>query len=187
MKTKAILLALISIAFIACKKTDETKSTIESTEIKEERVVKEFFSIEVTANASKKDDFAVYYTTDNTDNYTPEKAVWRSISGDNKDEILYFDFSQEIIPTNIRFDFGINKEQDSVEIKNIRVSFYENYFDIKGSEFFNYFATNPEFKTEIDPTNGSLKILKNGSEYKTPFYYPNPGFLAKLKENTIGK
>ena len=172
MKTKAILLVLVSIAFMACKKTEETKPTIESTKTKEERVVKDFFSIEVTANASKKDDFAVYYTTDNTDNYTSEKALWRSISGDNKDEILYYDFSQEIIPTNIitkapsaelRPD---QKDSDSLPDYSVLDQILYQYIEKRANP-----ASIIAMGYSIELVNRTLKMV-NTNEYKRNQFCP---------------
>jgi len=89
-----------------------------------------------------------------------------------------------VLPTEIRFDFVMNKAQESVTVYNIQLSYYGNEVSIKGSDFFKYFIENKAFRTEIDAANGALKILKNGPEYQTPFFYPRQELIDAIKKIT---
>lgn len=179
MKTKFLIIAsALLLALTSCK--NDKKTDLET----DKPAAKENFSVEIDAVAAKKDDFCLYYTEDNTITFSGEKAVWRGVKGGNVDEKVVLNLSEEIIPTDIRLDFGINKEQDSVHIKNVKISYYGKDINIKGSELFNWFINNPEFKSEVDVANGITKFLKSGTEYKTPYLYPKQELIDALKKLT---
>lgn len=182
MKTKFLVVILV-FSLLSCKKEKENKIEQQEAAVIEE-VVNPNFNLEITAIASKKDDFAVYFTEDNTINFSGEDAVWAGIEP-TKESIIHFEIPDERIPSHIRLDFGLNKEQDSVVVKNIKVNYLKSSFEFKGSEMFQYFNQNEEFKTEVNTSNGTLTIYKDGSEYKTPFFYPNDNLVNKIKELLI--
>ena len=111
-------------------------------------------------------------------------ALWHGVKGENTREKIIFDLSEEKIPTDIRLDFGMNKVQDSVEVYKVKIAYYGNELSINGSDFFKYFIESKDFKTAIDDKNSSLKIYKNGSEYKTPFFYPRQELIDAIKKLT---
>ncbi len=185
MKTKLLIIASFLLVLGASCKNDETKKEGEQ----KESIMppaKQNFSVELDVAASKKDDFTLYYTEDNTIGFKGEMAVWHGVAGDNKREKVVFDLSEEKIPTDIRLDFGMNKEQESVTLYGVKILFYGNEMYIKGADFFKYFIESKDFKTEFEG-DGSLKILKNGPEYKTPFYYPRQELIDALKKLTTTK
>lgn len=186
MKTKIFLIASILLVFAtSCKDKDAKEGTTEQAQ--PAKAVKENFSVELDVTASKKDDFSLYYTEDNTLNFKGELALWHGVTGNNTRETVLFDLSEELVPTDIRLDFGMNKEQDLVTVYNVKISYYGNDMSFKGSDFFKYFIESKDFKTEIDVPNGALKIMKNGAEYKTPFFYPRQELIDALKKLTTTK
>lgn len=183
MKTKTFIIALSFLTFFtACKNEKKEKATT-ITEDKQP-TVKQNFNVELDIKASKKDDFSLYYTEDNTIAFTGDMALWHGVVGGNTREKIVFDLSEEKIPTDIRLDFGMNKEQDSVEVYNVKITYYGNELSLNGSDFFKYFIESKDFKTAIDIQNGSLKIYKNGPEYKTPFFYPKQELIDAIKKLT---
>jgi hypothetical protein len=179
MKNKflVILLALTTI-FVSCggKKEENSENA---------KPVNKFFSVEVLALASKTDDFAMYFSEDGTSNFKDVNAVWHGIKG-GSEETVPFILSEEKIPTHIRLDFGL-KNQDSVVVKNIKVNYFGNTVDIKGSDFFNYFIKDEQFVTKVNPANGTFTILPKEGVYKTPYFYPTQLTIDKLKEITTKK
>jgi len=83
---------------------------------------------------------------------------------------------EDRIPTQIRLDFGLNKEQEFIEIQNIKISYGANSFEFKGADFFTFFTLDPNFKTEVDQSKGILKILKKTKNIRLLFYYPISNF-----------
>ncbi len=179
---KNIFLTVLALAiFVSCKNDAKNES---SEDVVAEEQINPNFNVEVFAYAAQKDDFALYYTEDNTTQFRPEVAEWSGIEAGKPGERVYFEIKEERLPTHIRLDFGLNKAQDSVVIEKIKLNYLKNSFEIKGSEFFNYFIVQEDFKTKIDSSKGTLSIYKDGAEYKSPFYYPQESLVLKIKELT---
>lgn len=185
MKIKFLaILSVIALTAVSCK--DESKKGDEvstATEVP----VKQNFSVEIDAMVSAKDDFAVYFTEDGTNNFTGNQAVWSGIPATGNVEKVYFEMSEDIIPTLIRLDFGMNKEQAEVIIKTIKINYYGKNFSFQGADFFKYFIKTDEFKTEVNPADGSLKIVKGEGEFKTPYFYPTQLLIDEIAKITSVK
>jgi hypothetical protein len=177
MKTNFVILAtIISLTFISCK-NDKKEDVTKADE-------KQNFSIDLDVVAPLDDNFSVYYTEDNTINFNGDNAVWRGVKGQSDIQQVTLDLKEEIIPTNIRIDFGINKDQGDIVLEKFKLSFYGKSFEAKGSEFFKYFIPNDSVKTEIDSVKGTVKFLKNPKKFFTPFYYPQQAVLDEIKKIT---
>jgi len=183
MKTKIIVLsAILFIAFTSCKnESDSSKnSTVSSaTEIKAN------FTVEVSAITDKDDNMTVYYTEDGTTNFDDSKALWGEIKAGKPDQKLVFQFPNEIIPKTLRLDFGIKRKenQGNVTLKNIRLTCYNNNFNIKGSDFLTYFVKNDSIDTQIDANAGTITFKQNLKNNAPAFFYPGAALdneIAKL-------
>ncbi|MXN92573.1 hypothetical protein GR160_15195 [Flavobacterium sp. Sd200] len=141
------------------------------------------FRVEMDVNASKKDDFTVYYNETNNLDFSGDYAQWKGIEG-GKDETVTIDMPKGVIPTDIRLDFGVNKEQQYVTVKNIKFSYNTSAFTIKGSDFFKFFNEDKNFKTETDTVQGTLKIMAQDGIYKTPYFYPSQQLHDAIKDLT---
>lgn len=184
MKKLFLLLTSTTLMF-SCKNDNNEKQGSSELEKKE---VKNYFYADVEVQASKKDDFAMYYTEDGTVNFTGDKAEWAGTKGDNNKETISFKLREDKFPTNLRFDFGINKEQDTVKVYEIKLGYQDRDFIIHGAEFFKYFINNEkDFSASIDQKNGALKIVKKDATYNTPYFYPTEELNKKIKEITTGK
>ncbi len=174
---KIVIVLLISITFLqtSCKKGGET------TEVK--TPTKQNFSVEILAQSSKKDDFAVYYTEDGTINFDSNKVLWHGVKPGVNEKIV-FDFPEEKLPTAIRLDFGMNKEQDSVVISKVKIAYLDENFEFNGSDFFNFFIQDKQFKVNTNTKNGTLTLYKNGATYSTPYFYPRGELAEKIKAMT---
>jgi len=172
------LLLLTVLSLESCKKGEE--SIPETTEPQKE--FKKNFNVQIQASSSKKDDFAVYFTEDNSINFKGEDAVWSGISGGNLEETINFELSEDRIPTHIRLDFGLKTDQDSVVVKNIAVNYYENGFSFSGADFFKYFIEDKQFITKVNPAKGTITFYKKDGTYKTPYFYPTQVTIDKIKK-----
>jgi hypothetical protein len=181
MKAK-FFINLLVVLLIASSCKEDKKEEVQAEEIP----VKQNFSVEVDLVASKTDDFTLYYTENNTNEFIGSQTSWKGVNGGNVEEKVTFDLPEQVVPTNIRLDFGI-KNQDSVVIKNVKVSFYSGIYEFKGSDFFNYFIKDDQFLTKVDPAKGTMTILPKDKLYKTPYYYPTQLTIDKVKEITTKK
>jgi hypothetical protein len=182
-KNFLFLLSIFFLGFLFSCKNSEEKNP-ESTTAEQEIPVKENFNVQITASSAKKDDFAVYFTENNSIDFKSEDAVWNGMKGSNGDENLYFELTEDRIPTNIRLDLGLNKDQDSVTIKTVKVNYLTKSFQFNGSDFFTYFNKDEQFTSKINEANKSITFYKNGAEYKTPYFYPTQLNNDKIKEIT---
>jgi hypothetical protein len=182
MKVKFLIAVLVlSITLVSCKKDE--KPSASDTEVPKE-TLKENFSVDLDVIALQKDDFALYYTEDNTINFTGEKAVWRGVKGQPESQTVTLELSEEIVPTDIRLDFGLNKEQGDIIVEKFKMNYYGKSFEAKGSDFLKYFVANDSVKTEIDPVKGTIKFIKNPKNFYTPFYYPQQSLLDEVAKIT---
>ncbi len=184
MKSKLfVLVAILGISISSCKNEEKQTQEVEVADAN----AKQNFNVEIDATTTVKDDFAVYFTEDGTNNFTGDQTAWRGISGSGSNEKLVFELSEENIPTLIRLDFGMNKEQGDIVIKNIKMDYYGNDFSFQGSDFFTYFIKTDEFQTEVNPSDGTMTILKGKEGFKTPYFYPTQALIDAIAKITTAK
>lgn len=178
MKFKSIIAAaVVLVVFSACKKeSTDTKVVPESTEVFEPN-----FIIELEAKVSNKDDFAAYYTEDKSSNYDGTKAVWTGIDAGEKFQKIKLHLPQDVVPSNIRLDFGIDKDQQYISVKEITMSYQGMSFKIIGDKFFEYFLDTKEFPAVVDPVNGTVEIKYEVGKFKTPYFYPTEKLLKEIQ------
>lgn len=180
MRSKNLLLpVLLLFALMSCK--DEKKASEETATAP---AAKQNFSVEIDAITNVKDDFAVYYTEDGTNDFAGTMASWKGILGSGKSEKVTFDLPADIIPTHIRLDFGLNTEQGDIVVENVKMDFYGKSFSFQGSQFFTYFIATDQFKTEVDQAKGTLTILRGEGDFKTPYFYPTQNLIDAVAKIT---
>lgn len=182
MKTRLIIIsAILSLTILSCKNDDQKE------EKKEEVVkqnVKENFSFEMNVVSLNKDDFSMFYTEDGTINFKGEQAVWFGVNPKSESQKVVFDLKEEILPSNIRVDFGLVQDKGDVTIENFKMSYYGKTFEAKGSDFLRYFIPNETVKTDVDQTKGTIRIQKLPNKPFTPFFYPQQALLDEIKKIT---
>ncbi|WP_396149418.1 hypothetical protein [Flavobacterium sp.] len=179
---KKRFLVSISLFLVIVSSCKDEKKTEEKAE-----PVKENFSVELDVVVKKNDDFTVYYTETGTNEFDGTKAVWGGVSGGNIDEKVLIELPEEIVPTNIRVDFGIKPEREDVVLKKITLIFHGKRFEIKGSDFLNYFIVNDKVPTETDGALGTIKFLKTPENKEGTYFYPRQELLDKIAELTGAK
>lgn len=180
MKKSISFIALItSIVFFSCKEEEKVIQN-DVPEISQN----EFFTVELDVVNTLEDNFAVYYTEDNTINFDSDRTIWSGVKGQSESQKVSFKFSEEIVPTDIRLDFGMNKSQKEVVLENLKMDYYGKSFEVRGSDFLNYYRPNDSIKTEIDNTKGTIKFLQNPKRFNPIFFYPNEKLLEEISKIT---
>ncbi|MCB9425824.1 MAG: hypothetical protein H6584_02170 [Flavobacteriales bacterium] len=175
---KIIVIALTVLGVFSCKDKQNEQESSES------NLLSENFVVEMEIIAQTPDDFAVYYTEDNTNNFSGVDASWKGITGNNTSEKIRIDLNAKVIPTNIRLDFGINPNRKDVVIKNIHFKYYSKEFVIRGADFLNYFIKN-DVPTEINTTEGTIKLIKTQEKTDGTYFYPRQELLDQIKSMTL--
>jgi hypothetical protein len=182
MKANFFIVAVLFATLVtSCKNGDSKEATEAQTE---KPVVKQNFNVEIDVIAQTQDDFAVYYTEDKTNQFEPTKAVWGGIKGGLTPEKVIFDLPEEVIPTNIRLDFGIKKDHKDVVVQNIKFAFYDKTFSIKGSELLNYFIINDKIQTTLDVAKGTITLKIDPANNDGTYYYPRQELLDQIAKMT---
>lgn len=177
MNNKILLLLVFCFFIFSCKneekKSDENSKNSEEVSVKRMHVQMDV--IQTTAN-----NYAVYYTEDNTINFTPELVVWNEVKPSSNVQTLDFYFPESAIPTHVRFDLGNSPQKEDVILNKFKLSYGDKSLEAKGSDFFNYFIKNDSIATEVDQVNGSIKFLKKDGSKAVPFFYPNEVMMLEI-------
>ena len=171
------LFIVILLSFTSCKNKENVTDSKP-----EEKPKNQFFSVELDVVNTLEDNYALYYTEDNTINFVSDKAIWSGVKGQPQSQKVLFKLSEEIIPTDIRLDFGIVKSQKEVILENVKMDYYGKSFQFKGSDFLNFYRPNDSIKTEIDQAKGTIKFLQNPKRYNPIFFYPHEKLLAEISK-----
>ena len=159
MKIKIVTLLFLSLAILSCKNEEVKKS--EENQVSNQPIGNDFFVVTLDLVAQKDDSFHVFFAEDGSINFTEENSVWFEFKGSPNSQKMVFNLPKERMPNQLRFDFGVNKEQGDVKINNIEITHKGKAFNISGSEFTKYFWPN-EASTTIDAATQTLKPIKPG-------------------------
>ena len=171
MKAKNLAVVfLMALAVISCKDEKKTDGAIN---VAETPIVENGFKVAFDLIAKKDDNFHLYYTEDNTINFTEEKSLWLPFKGSDAEQEVKFVLPEDIIPTNFRVDFGygVNKEQSDIVLKKFKMKYFDKTFEVKDSLIFYYFYPNKD-NTILDNTHATLKRIKS-DQATAPSLYPN--------------
>jgi competence protein ComGF len=89
------LFIVILLSFTSCKNKENVTDSKP-----EEKPKNQFFSVELDVVNTLEDNYALYYTEDNTINFVSDKAIWSGVKGQPQSQKVLFKLSEEIIPTD---------------------------------------------------------------------------------------
>lgn len=108
------------------------------------------------AKYGKNDRIWVFYTEDHfQESFPVDTVLTQSISGSNDYQWITLMFPQGIIPERIKIRFSNNREQDTINLKEIQFIKGKNAMRLKGSRLVNYF----NFSKYIETRNGRELIF----------------------------
>ncbi|RZJ34213.1 MAG: hypothetical protein EOO51_10670 [Flavobacterium sp.] len=179
MKSKFLLL-IVAFTVFACK---EEKKPEAAEPQKEE--VSQTMVVTLNATVKKDDSFHLFYTEDNSINFDEKQSMWVEFKGSDSAQDIVFKLPEDVLPTNFRLDFGLNKDQEDIVVNNFRVDYLGKTIDAKGPEFFTYFYPNEQC-TKVDITKSLVMPIKKGADYIGPMFYPQTVLNTKLSELVKG-
>jgi hypothetical protein len=177
MKTKFLTGILIAFALFSCNKEAKQKEA----DVKETPVA-EVVKVTLDLTFTKDDSFHLFFTEDGTNNFAEENSVWIEVKGSPTSQKVVFTLPEATSPTQLRLDFGLNKEQGDITITNFHIDYFGKTFDAPGAAFFNFFGPN-EAITKIDKEKGLIMPVKDQAQYFGPSFYSMPALndeLAKM-------
>ena len=125
MKTKKIVISIFSIlTLISCKNESDKKEGDQN-----QAELKETFDVNFNLTISKDDTFQLYYTEDGTLNFGDDRSVKSVVKGGEASQDVLFKLPADVLPTNIRLDFGENPEQGNVLVKSMKLKYLNNSYE----------------------------------------------------------
>lgn len=175
MKIKYLAVILFVVAFLGCKNNKKS-------ETEKPQVMNNSFKLSLNALVLNDDSFHVYYTEDGSINFTEENSIWKEFKGNSNPQQIEFSLPEDVYPTQLRIDFGLNKDQQDIKLESIVLEYKGNKKVISGFETGNFFIADAS-KCTFDPSTGVIKaILKEGVR-QSPSLYPQEINLKPLLEN----
>ena len=172
MKTKLILVLFLGIIFLSCKHDNKENNNKEP---KAEAQVN-IFKVTVFAIAKKDDDFCLLYTEDGTINFK-DGSVWQHLKGSENEQQVVFNLPKDAFPTELRVDFGINKDQEDIILKRIVLEYNGKKKEIHGDQLRLLFRPD-ESKCTFDPSSGIIKAIVKDGQKQSPSFYPQEAVLG---------
>ena len=169
MKTRIILsILLVTVFFTGCK-NDKSVDSLEV--VTPEKVVDETFKVTINATVNKDDTFSLYYTEDGTTDFK-KAALWMAFKGNNSPQDIVFTLPKDVLPTQLRLDFGITKDQEPIVINSFSMNYLNKEFKIPGNQFFILF--DPDItKTVFDKNTATVTAVVKDGVRQSPSFYPN--------------
>ncbi|NUY80137.1 hypothetical protein HUK80_04460 [Flavobacterium sp. MAH-1] len=180
MKSK-ILALLVLVTLFSCK--EEPKSDAVAAPVEE---APKDFEVKINVVAKKDDSFHLFYTEDGTINFTEQKSVWVEFKGNEAAQDIVFKLPEDVIPTHMRLDFGVNKQQEDIKMNSFEIDYMNGKIVANGAEFFSYFYPN-EKCTKIDAEKSLIIPIKGGDVYTGPMFYPQVVLSEKIEALVKGK
>ncbi len=181
MKTKILIVSVLFFSVLfSCK--DNKKD--ENTSVDNKEITNTSFVVTLDLIIKKDDNLHLYYTEDNSINFSEEKSAWAEIKGSEISQKVVFKLSEDVLPTDLRLDlgYGKNPEQKEIIVNSISFDYYNKSFTIKGNEISNYFYPNKE-NTILDSATGTLSRIKIDQE-TAPSLYPHTSLEEELMKLT---
>lgn len=181
MKTKILaLLVLLTSLLVGCK--EEKK--VDDLEIVQPIVVDEGFKVTLDVIAKVDDDFALYYTEDGTVNFFDTKPVWQGFKGNESVQQVTFNLPEDVIPTQLRLDFGMKQDQPNIKVEKITLQYKSKKREIIGAEIFKFFRAD-ENQCKIDVSTNEIIANVNEGKRLTPSLYPHQIELGQEIETLV--
>lgn len=176
MKTKFTIVALVlSLAFISCKKSEEKNQEAPITEVADAN--KDLFKVSLDLVIKKNDTLHLYYTEDGTINFNEESSIWLTVEGKDVAQEVTFNLPKDVIPTQFRIDFGVNKDNQEIVLNRVKFDYLDKSFAAVDGNIYTYFRPD-ESVTTLDVATKTLK-RKDSNSLKGTSLYPHEGPLAE--------
>lgn len=185
MNLRNITLVFSLLFVFACNKDKAKENTkAEAPKIPVTENVDKRYKVKLDFIAKKDDSFSLFYTEDGSIDFTKIEPIWVEFKGNPEMQEIVFNIPDKVVPTQIRLDFGVNKDQSEVVIRSLKMEHAGKYFEAQGNLFFEYFRPDPT-KTIIDKETAVVKAVVKDGVRQSPSFYPIEDVmkaeLAKLK------
>ncbi len=167
MKTKFMFHVLLLLVITSCKNNTETNEKEPKTD---KEVKNNKFKVTLNLLIKKNDTLHLYFTEDKTINFKEESSIWTSVLGNDVAQEVTFELPKDVFPTELRLDLGVNKENEKIQLKGIKLDYMNKSFTINESSIYQYFRVNTDNSLFDAKTNELSR--KNPEIAAGPCLYP---------------
>lgn len=180
MKTKLITILLLITTIFGCK--DE--KSVDNLEIVKPDVIDNSFKLTLDVIVKENDDFSLFYTEDGSTDFTKIEPIWISVKGSESSQKVIYSLPEDVIPTQLRLDFGINKNQKDIVLNNVSMNYKGKTKTIGCPNLVSFFRAD-DSKCTFDHVTGKIvaKIVDGKRQY--PSLYPHETVLQPEIEKLI--
>ena len=170
-----LLLVLITSLFSACK--DE--KSLDNLDVVTPELIDSGYKVTVNVIVKKDDDFSLFYNEDNTIDFTKIEAMWQGVKGNDSEQFVTFNLPLDVVPTQLRLDFGMNQEQEDIILKSVVIEHNEKKEIISGQLLKNCFVADAS-KCSFDGDTGIIKAVVKDGKREFPSLYPQEAALTEV-------
>ena len=135
------------------------------------------YQIIITILAKMDDNFQLFYTSDNSSNFSERNSVHKSFSGNNSYQDILFDLPAGVFPTNYRIDVGQNPLQNQITIKSLTVRHKKNEVYTPEHLIPKYLTPNVYVEFNASLKNYNLKTVEKNYD---PYFVSSTDLLNAL-------
>ncbi len=134
-----VVLFFLALAVLSCKGTIATTTDVLSS-LNPDESLAEVFEIQLKATVNHNDEFRIYYTAKGTTEFSENQVIRVKIVGLSEEQTIIYKFPLGIYPSNLRFDFGLNSNQQTTGINAMIFIDGQQKKVIDGKNLLEYFS-----------------------------------------------
>ena len=168
MKTKFItLLVVFTTLLIGCK----NEKSVDNLNVVTPELIDNTFKVTLNVIVKKNDDFSLFYTEDGSIDFKGN-PIWQNVKGSDNAQDVVFNLPENVIPTQLRLDFGMKKDQEDIILKSVKFEYLGKKFEVSGPNIAIYFTPDVT-KCNFDATTGTITAVIKDGVRQFPSLYPN--------------
>lgn len=171
MKTNTVVLAILFLFTLSSCKKEADKVEVN----KNQEELKETFDVTFNLVIPKDDTFKLYYCEDETLNFGDDRSVMCVVKGSTAPQDLIFKLPANVLPVNVRLDFGDNAEQGDIIVNNMRFKYLKNTYEkvFGPTEEITHYFYPLDSQIKIDNATKTVKMLKPQGQIHDPLMWSN--------------
>jgi hypothetical protein len=172
------LLLFAAISVLSCK-NDKVKSNQDAKNNQTSSVFR------VTAKVVIKGDdtFSLFYTEDGSTDFKID-PIWVAVKGSETEQNVVFSLPEDIIPTELRLDFGFKKNPQDITLRSLTLEYGKKKRVIAGVELGHFFRAD-ESKCSFNSQTGVIAAVVKDGVRQYPSLYPQEANLKQEIEKLI--
>lgn len=161
----------IFLALFSCK--NENKQ--ENQEIVKEP---EVFEVKLNMVVENDDSFQIFYTQTEGEQFDEKFSIWKQVKGSPEPQEIIFKFNEDVLPSNLRIDLGINKNQKPMKLISLKMEYYDKIYELRDTMILKNFVISEQLN--YDKSNSILSHNKKDFPNYDPLLYPQDNLKEEL-------